>query len=228
LQPECKNEALVSKTYQHTCPSCGKEFESHSTSSRLCDECRTVECATCGTKFLVKSSRIETAKYCSDECRSRGKRSYDWTAKDEEFVRQNYPHNISQGELAEKYGVSRSAVQRLVIRLDLPEVPPDIHAKHISRGLRQWTDERVIAEIQRLHVDEQINSSYIQQNHRDLYYAANQYLGSWGAAVEASGIDYSEVNLYANRRTWTTQDILNEIVTLYDQARRGPESQQCS
>ena len=55
---------------------------------------------------------------------------------------------------------------------------------------------------------EPLNSHYIASNHSGLYAAGCRIFGSWGAAVAASGLDYSVIRKY---RYWTAEDVVNAL-----------------
>lgn len=214
---QCANRGQGLKSFAHLCPLCGREVRSSSPQSKYCLSCRTIECSVCGKPFVIQSKHVGKAKYCSNECRSRGKRTHDWTAEDEKFVRENYPFRMSQKELATRFGVSRSAIQRLISRLELPSTPIELRSKRVSQTTRYWTKQRLTAEIRRISENEPLNSAYVQSNYPSLHTVACQRFGSWQEAVEAAGFEYSESNLYANRRQWSIEDIVREIHSLHQQ-----------
>ena len=165
---------------------------------------------------VVQSKYVGIAKYCSRECQARAGRSHDWSEADEEFVRQNYPFQISLKEIADKFDVSVSAVQRLVKKLNLPKVPISLRSQRVSETTRYWTRKRIIEEIKKISKAGPINSSYVQERYGSLHNLACDRFGSWGKAVESAGFDYEEVNLYSDRKTWATEDIIQQIHRLRD------------
>jgi len=59
-----------------------------------------------------------------------------------------------------------------------------------------WSNDLVVAAIQeRVARGLPINSGTVQADDRALYGAAHKYIGTWSAAVEASGFSYDEVRL---------------------------------
>jgi predicted DNA-binding protein YlxM (UPF0122 family) len=140
-----------------------------------------------------------------------------WTKEDEDFVRQHYPYKMSIREIAEKYNVSTSCVRRFVDKLDLPPCPIELRSQRVSAKTRYWTKKRIVQEIHRLARTEQINSSYVQKNTGSFFNAACLRFGSWKDAIQAAGFDYDEVNLYAFRKNWSSNDILDEIKSLHQQ-----------
>ena len=81
------------------------------------------------------------------------------------------------------------------------------------RKYRTWSKKGVIEEIHKRHrAKKSLTSSYIQNNEKRLYMASVKRFKSWGAAVRASGIDYSKVML---RRKMSKTDIKEEILALY-------------
>jgi|YNPNPStandDraft_1061719.scaffolds.fasta_scaffold26669_2 hypothetical protein len=88
---------------------------------------------------------------------------------------------------------------------------------------RRWSPELIIAEIRRLHsTGSDITQSRVEAIDSKLTSAAVRYFGSWRAAVEAAGIDYSEVAALGKQRRvskikkWTNERILEEIRRLYE------------
>ncbi|MGQ9524726.1 MAG: homing endonuclease associated repeat-containing protein [Armatimonadota bacterium] len=86
-----------------------------------------------------------------------------------------------------------------------------------------WSPELIIAEIRRLHAaGSDITQSRMEAIDGKLTSAAIRYFGSWGAAVEAAGIDYSQVAALGRQRRaqkvtkWTQERILEEIRRLYE------------
>lgn len=58
---------------------------------------------------------------------------------------------------------------------------------------RKWTPEKVIEEVKKLHENGiPLSTSYIKHNYHSLYDGANNWVGSWGKAVEAAGFNYEE------------------------------------
>ncbi|MGG0847904.1 hypothetical protein [Peribacillus simplex] len=58
----------------------------------------------------------------------------------------------------------------------------------------KWTEEKIIDEILKLdRNDIPLSTSYIKNNYRSLYDGANNWIGSWGAAVTAAGLNYDEI-----------------------------------
>jgi hypothetical protein len=210
----CKHEGEVKPTFTHSCPQCKRAFESNSPNSRYCIACRTVKCPVCGKFFHVQSKYVGKAKYCSRECQTRASRSHDWTSEDEEFVRRNYPYSMSLKDLAHKFNVSVSAVARLTTCLGL-ECPVELRNQRSGTSRRFWTKQRILEEIKRIAKSEPISSAHVQVLNGSLHNSACKLFGSWKETVEAAGFDYDEVNLYANRKTWATQDVLREIRELH-------------
>jgi len=59
---------------------------------------------------------------------------------------------------------------------------------------QRWSRDVVTRDIQRLAQDGQdLRHSEVTENHQKLVSAAVRYFGSWGAAVTAAGIDYSDI-----------------------------------
>jgi hypothetical protein len=211
----CQIEGRTENNYEHTCPGCGNNFISKSRNSRFCLDCRTVECPICKNKRVVQSKYVGKAVYCSRECKNRGKRTHDWSEEDEAFVRDVYPYKMPVSEIAEYFGVSSNAVNRFVRKLNLPHIPLELRGKRASERTRIWTKERIIEKIKSIAQSEPLNSSNFQENNGSLHNLACDRFGSWQKAVEAAGFDYDEINLYAFRKTWTTEDIVETIQSFY-------------
>lgn len=81
------------------------------------------------------------------------------------------------------------------------------------RKYRIWTRRIITDEIRRMHrADELLNSIHIQKKNSPLYMAAVKRFKSWGAAVEAAGIDYKRIRL---RRKMGRAEIKAEILGLH-------------
>lgn len=86
-----------------------------------------------------------------------------------------------------------------------------------------WSPDLVIAEIRRLHAaGSDITQSRMGAIDSRLTSAAIRYFGSWRAAVEAAGIDYSQVAALGRQKRaqkitkWTQERILEEIRRLHE------------
>ena len=65
-----------------------------------------------------------------------------------------------------------------------------------------WNEEKVISDIQELGAQKiPLDSTFIIKEYNELYKAAYRYVGSWGKAVEAAGIDYEEIKKIKRKRT---------------------------
>ncbi len=54
------------------CENCGREFQPKSSNQAWCEKCLTKRCLYCGNDFSIgKKTRINSAKFCSVECRGR-------------------------------------------------------------------------------------------------------------------------------------------------------------
>lgn len=63
----------------------------------------------------------------------------------------------------------------------------------------EWSQQKVITALRRLHRLKQLRYSNARRNHSALFSAAEGHLGSWGKALFAAGID---PNLYFVRHKW--------------------------
>jgi hypothetical protein len=81
--------------------------------------------------------------------------------------------------------------------------------------MRMHWNKRIIADlIKRLYKNgEQINSYYVQCNQRPLYAAAIKYFGSWGKAIESSGLSYKKVRIKKEFRIWSKRLIAESILS---------------
>jgi len=71
-----------------------------------------------------------------------------------------------------------------------------------------WHPEMIEHHILSRNGKEPLNSHYYATNYPDVYAAAERIFGSWGDAIEACGLDYSQIRKY---KTWTRQSVLEEI-----------------
>lgn len=77
------------------------------------------------------------------------------------------------------------------------------------RRTRQWTSERIAERIRELHEDgADLSDQTVQDYDSGLYAAARERYRTWGSAVEAAGIPYSEVR---RTREWTREALLAEV-----------------
>lgn len=197
---------------ERNCVQCGAKFISRSTKKTVCDQCCTVACQVCGRTRRVKPYQVSSARYCSRKCKHRGESSFVFTKRHIAFIERNYPYKMSLKEIAEKLGAPQSCVERTIYnKLDLPRCPSKLRGERTGMRLLLWTKDRVIEEVSKLHRQGKANSAWVQKNYQTLHTAAVNRFGSWRAAVEAAGIDYDDVNLYARRRTWTSEDIIAEV-----------------
>ena len=82
-------------------------------------------------------------------------------------------------------------------------------------GNRKWSKEKIIERILELDANnEELSLSYNQKNRRPLFKAAKYYFGSWKNAIESTGVDYNNVNKYANREVWSRKKIIKRIQKL--------------
>lgn len=82
------------------------------------------------------------------------------------------------------------------------------------RKYRTWSKKKVIEEIKKLHkAGKELSSNQIQQNNKPLYMAAVKRFKSWGKAIKAAGIDYSQIRL---RRLMKKTEIKKEIKQLFE------------
>ncbi len=82
----------------------------------------------------------------------------------------------------------------------------------------RWDEETIIRRIHALEsVDEDLTCSHVKSIDSALVGAAISYFGNWGAALEAAGLDYSEIRRASKRlraekvRKWSVEKVLDEI-----------------
>ncbi|PQV64984.1 hypothetical protein B1R32_103254 [Abditibacterium utsteinense] len=83
---------------------------------------------------------------------------------------------------------------------------------------RVWTQEKLIAEIQRLYQEgTDLSPTAIQQSHSALFSSARSrsHFGSWRAAIEAAGLDYDDLKRVKQR--WNRDEILQRIREMHAQ-----------
>lgn len=78
--------------------------------------------------------------------------------------------------------------------------------------IKKWDDTSIINHILARHGRENLNHHYYCSTYPDIHAAACRIFGSWRNAIEACGIDYSEVKKY---REWSAKTVIAEIKKLY-------------
>ncbi|OYD14481.1 hypothetical protein CH330_08600 [candidate division WOR-3 bacterium JGI_Cruoil_03_51_56] len=87
----------------------------------------------------------------------------------------------------------------------------------MKRSYRHWSRDEVIREIRRLNEQKmQLNSGFIARTYPALAYAARKYLGGWEAAIQAAGLDYSEIR---RKRFWNRKKITERIRELHQSGK---------
>ena len=71
-----------------------------------------------------------------------------------------------------------------------------------------WSPELIQEHILSRYGQEPLNSHYYATTYPSVYAAAERFFGSWGEAITACGIDYSEVRKY---KVWNKEKILESI-----------------
>ena len=114
------------------------------------------------------------------------------------FMR-SYPAILSAAKRA--FGSWRKAVE--AAGLDYDKV----------RKYRQWSKGKVLAEIKHLvNAKTSLRSKDVQTKFKALYMAAAKQFGSWGAAVNAAGVDYGKIS---RRRRMSNAEIKEAILKLH-------------
>ncbi len=78
---------------------------------------------------------------------------------------------------------------------------------------KKWTHEAIQAHILSRPEGEPLNSHYYARKYPGIYAAAERLFGSWGNAVEATGIDYASIRKY---NVWTKARIISIIREKYE------------
>ncbi len=66
----------------------------------------------------------------------------------------------------------------------------------------------IIEHIQSRHGRERLNSHYYATTYPDVYAAAERLFGSWKAAIETAGLDYSKIRRY---KKWSREKVIKQI-----------------
>ena len=81
---------------------------------------------------------------------------------------------------------------------------------------RIWQPEMIIEHILSRHGRECLNSHYYATTYPDVHAAADRLFGSWKAAIEAAGLDYSKIRRY---RSWSREKVIVKINKAHAQGR---------
>jgi hypothetical protein len=82
---------------------------------------------------------------------------------------------------------------------------------------RSWDDDTILDEIRRLRDQgADLSSKKMDETANPLIATARRRFGSWGAAVERAGIDYTKIR---RRKRWTKEMILDDIRELQGQGQ---------
>jgi hypothetical protein len=108
------------------------------------------------------------------------------------------------------FGSWRAAVEAAGINYD--EVAKQMREREVEQ-----IKESILKEIRQLYEEkgpEEIKSAW--KNHPKLFRKARHRFGSWQKAVEAAGLNYTEI---VKRRKWTKEDIIEAIRKLYAEGK---------
>ncbi len=75
-----------------------------------------------------------------------------------------------------------------------------------------WRPEMIIEHILYRKDRERLNSHYYATTYPDVHAAAERLFGSWKAAIEAAGLDYSKVCRY---QKWSREKVIHKIKEAY-------------
>ena len=64
-----------------------------------------------------------------------------------------------------------------------------------------WSPELIITEIKKLDLSK-LNSASVKVSDNKLFRAAQRHFGSWGAAIEAAGLDYEKIVKWGPRTAY--------------------------
>lgn len=78
----------------------------------------------------------------------------------------------------------------------------------LKKSQRRWSADQVLNEIRHL---KDLSAKSIQRRQPSLYGAAVRYFGSWMAAIEKAGFDYSSVLKRKRPGYWSRAKIIEEI-----------------
>ncbi|MBN2536906.1 hypothetical protein JXB37_01370 [candidate division WOR-3 bacterium] len=85
-------------------------------------------------------------------------------------------------------------------------------ASAARRRYRRWSRDEVVREIRSISArGGQLNSGHVARTFPALAYAARKYVGSWEAAIEAAGLDYSAIR---RKNFWNRRRIVERIKEL--------------
>ena len=84
--------------------------------------------------------------------------------------------------------------------------------KEVGRRWNKESEEKIISRIKFLKkLNIPLASGYAQKNYRILFKSAIRCFDSWGNAITAAGLDYSEIKLYED---WGKQKVISKIQNL--------------
>ena len=79
-----------------------------------------------------------------------------------------------------------------------------------------WRPEMIIDHILYRKDKERLNSHYYATNYPDVHAAAERLFGSWKAAIEAAGLDYSKICRY---QKWSRDKVIRKIKEAHKQGK---------
>lgn len=79
----------------------------------------------------------------------------------------------------------------------------------MKRSYRHWSRDEVVREIRSLAAQQSaLHSGYVSRKFPALAYAARKYLGGWEEAINAAGLDYSQIR---RKNRWSRESIIERI-----------------
>lgn len=180
-------------------------------------------CSAAVREFENWGNAVEAAGIDYDKFRTR-KEPFYWTKEkivDEILELYEKGEDLSYTNMKDKYNslVMASVKPRLFngwrYAVDAAGVNYDEYRMRKPPGY--WTKKRIIETIQELHKEGvDLSASNIQANYSVLLASSSDKFGSWRNAIEAAGLDYDEINKYADRERWDTEKIIHRIKELYE------------
>ncbi len=182
-------------------------------------------CSAAVREFENWGNAVEAAGIDYDKFRTRKEPLY-WTKEkivDEILELYEKGKDLSYSNMREKYNplVMAAVKPRLFngwrYAVDAAGINYDEYRMRKPAGF--WTKEKIIETIQELHKEGvDLSSSNISDKYSYLMIAANpDKLGSWKKAIEAAGLDYDDINKYADRISWDKELIIKTIKDLNSQ-----------
>lgn len=79
----------------------------------------------------------------------------------------------------------------------------------------KWSKDLVLSSIKDLEKRGNLQSRHVQENHNKIFNAARRYFGDWATAVEAAGVNYSEVR---QLEVWDKSKVIVELKRIFSES----------